>query len=147
MSHVCHAHQCFRKVDPKLLFCYPHWKKLPKVAQDVIWREYRAGQEITKDPSARYVVAQGVAVIIVAAAEKQRDLGTLCKNWLARVALYAELGTLSPKDSFGLALEMDADRTVMITEEDHDMLTAFAEGCGLLRQERTKKLAEEFAGS
>jgi hypothetical protein len=51
IAHTCHAHACFRKVPPAMLFCGAHWRRLPQPAQAVIWREYRNGQEIDKRPS------------------------------------------------------------------------------------------------
>lgn len=37
--------------------CKPHWFRLPKVIRDRIWLTYKAGQEITKSPSAKYLTA------------------------------------------------------------------------------------------
>lgn len=64
--HVCHAVNCWFPVTPRMLFCADHWCMLPKTAQSVIYREYRAGQERDKRPSARYLVAQAMVVAFVA---------------------------------------------------------------------------------
>ncbi len=44
-----------------MLFCRRHWFALPKKIQDAIWREYRDGQEIDKQPSVRYLAVQRLA--------------------------------------------------------------------------------------
>lgn len=41
--------------------CKPHWFALPKKIRDAVWREYRPGQELTKDPSLRYLAVQRLA--------------------------------------------------------------------------------------
>jgi hypothetical protein len=45
-----------------MLFCYPHWKALDRRIQDAVWREFRAGQEVDKDPSLRYLAVQQYAI-------------------------------------------------------------------------------------
>jgi hypothetical protein len=62
MSHTCHAHGCERRVPPSMFACKHHWFALRKPLRDAIWREYRPGQEKTKDPSARYMAVQRRAV-------------------------------------------------------------------------------------
>jgi hypothetical protein len=56
-KHLCHWPGCEREVDPRLWGCKSHWFRLPKPLRDEIWRTYRPGQEITKDPSREYVIA------------------------------------------------------------------------------------------
>jgi hypothetical protein len=65
MNHTCHAHGCKKLVPPKMLMCLKHWRMVPKFAQDDIWRTYRPGQEIVKNPSNDYLKAQQAAVILV----------------------------------------------------------------------------------
>lgn len=48
--------------------CRPHWFSLRKPMQRAIWREYREGQEVDKQPSKRYLVVQRRAVGEVAGA-------------------------------------------------------------------------------
>lgn len=67
MTHHCHAIGCSRDVPPRLLMCAPHWRSVPGNLQRLIWRTYRAGQEVTKDPSAVYLLAQAHVVAYVAA--------------------------------------------------------------------------------
>ncbi len=66
MSRLCHAHGCYTAVPPKMFMCKPHWFMLPADLRDAIWREYRPGQEITKNPSPRYMAVQKLAVARVA---------------------------------------------------------------------------------
>lgn len=61
-----------------MLMCLPHWRLLPKPAQRIIWYHYREGQEIDKNPSAHYLLAQGTAVVLVA---------FIGRRWSARQAL------------------------------------------------------------
>ena len=56
-NHTCHWPGCPKKVPPAMWGCRDHWFKLPKRLQALIWRHYRPGQEITKDPSAEYIAA------------------------------------------------------------------------------------------
>ncbi len=65
MSHLCHAHGCYTAVPPKMFMCKPHWFALPVELRNAIWREYRPGQEITKNPSPRYMAVQKLAVAYV----------------------------------------------------------------------------------
>ena len=57
MTHFCHWPGCRIEVPPKLWGCKPHWFRLPKAIRDAIWESYRLGQEISKTPSAEYLVA------------------------------------------------------------------------------------------
>lgn len=54
--HTCHWPGCERAVPPAMWGCKEHWFKLPKPLRDQVWKEYRPGQEITKTPSARYLI-------------------------------------------------------------------------------------------
>lgn len=56
-DHHCHWPGCTKKVPPALWGCRYHWYKLPRRLQALIWRHYRPGQEITKDPSPEYIDA------------------------------------------------------------------------------------------
>jgi hypothetical protein len=62
MAHQCHAYGCPVTVPPRMFMCRAHWRQLPKKFQDAIWREYSPGQERRKDPSARYMAVQQLAV-------------------------------------------------------------------------------------
>src|SRR5262249_9742426 len=50
MSHHCHAAGCERSVPPRMFVCSTHWRKLLPALQRAIWREYKPGQERTKNP-------------------------------------------------------------------------------------------------
>lgn len=45
-----------------MFMCKRHWFALPKPLRDVIWREYRPGQEKDKLPSVRYLAVQRRAI-------------------------------------------------------------------------------------
>lgn len=62
MTHTCHAHGCTRSVPPKMFACLLHWRSLRTAMQRAIWREYKPGQENTKDPSPHYMAVQRLAV-------------------------------------------------------------------------------------
>lgn len=57
MSHTCHWPGCPVEVEPQLWGCRTHWYRLPMAIRRDIWRYYRPGQEITKDPSDAYIGA------------------------------------------------------------------------------------------
>lgn len=56
-AHTCHWPGCTQQVAPALWGCRKHWFKLPMRLRQRIWRHYRAGQEVTKTPSAEYLAA------------------------------------------------------------------------------------------
>lgn len=68
-AHTCHAHGCAKAVPPKLLMCLNHWRMVPRHLQSMVWRHYRPGQEIDKNPSREYLLAQRAAVWAVFVAE------------------------------------------------------------------------------
>ncbi len=60
-EHLCHWPGCGKAVPPKLWGCRPHWFRLPIHLRAMIWRHYRPGQEIDKQPSMEYLkVARAV---------------------------------------------------------------------------------------
>jgi hypothetical protein len=65
MKHVCHATGCNVPVPPAMLMCRKHWFMVPKPIQNEVWRAYRPGQEVTKDPSEDYMRAYQRAVASV----------------------------------------------------------------------------------
>lgn len=52
-----------------MLMCRAHWWRVPRDIQNEVWRCYRKGQEIRKDPSPEYLAAMAAAIDAVAAAE------------------------------------------------------------------------------
>lgn len=69
-DHACHWPGCDRKVPPAMWGCRQHWYKLPLALRNKVWRTYRPGQEVSKDPSADYLaVAREVQDWIAANAE------------------------------------------------------------------------------
>jgi predicted membrane chloride channel (bestrophin family) len=61
MSHHCHWPGCKSTVPPSLWGCRDHWYTLPKHIRDLIWANYKPGQEVTKTPSVRYIEAARLA--------------------------------------------------------------------------------------
>ena len=62
MAHHCHAFACNRVVAPKFLMCRHHWSMVKPDIQKRVWATYRRGQEIDKEPSEDYLLAQRAAV-------------------------------------------------------------------------------------
>ena len=58
MIHHCHAHGCKTEVQPKMLMCAKHWRMVAPALQKRIRATYRPGQEIDKNPSRAYLLAQ-----------------------------------------------------------------------------------------
>ncbi len=55
--HTCHWPGCTLAVKPRLWGCRAHWYQLPIEIRQEIWRTYRPGQEVDKQPSRAYVAA------------------------------------------------------------------------------------------
>jgi hypothetical protein len=49
-GHGCHWPGCSQQVPPAMWGCRRHWFMLPKRLRNVLWREYRAGQEEGRSP-------------------------------------------------------------------------------------------------
>ena len=62
MNHTCHATGCTTPVPPRMFMCKRHWFRLPTHMRDEVWRVYRPGQEVTKDPSPEYVATARAAI-------------------------------------------------------------------------------------
>ncbi len=60
-QHHCHWIGCKVQVPPKMYACRRHWYMLPESIRNEIWRYYRPGQEVTKDPSRAYIEAARMA--------------------------------------------------------------------------------------
>lgn len=69
MSHLCHWSGCPKEVPPAMWGCSSHWYALPKFLRDAIWRHYRAGQEISKTPSNKYVIVARLVQLWIEARE------------------------------------------------------------------------------
>lgn len=67
--HRCHAKGCETCVPPRLLMCPMHWRMVPSALQAEVWRFYRRGQEVSKDPSPEYLTAMQAAIDYVALSE------------------------------------------------------------------------------
>lgn len=71
MSHKCHAIGCEREVPPRLLMCYLHWKKVPRLLQLQVWKEYRPGQYKGGYISPAYLAAARAAIDAVGDTRKE----------------------------------------------------------------------------
>ncbi len=69
MAHHCHAVECQEPVPPKMHMCLRHWRMVPKAVQDLIWKHYRPGQEIDKEPTVEYLCVAFVSISCVALKE------------------------------------------------------------------------------
>lgn len=69
MEHHCHAVGCKVSVPPKMHMCLTHWRMVPKAVQELIWKHYRLGQEIDKNPSVEYIATAFVSISCVALKE------------------------------------------------------------------------------
>lgn len=49
-THPCPIPQCEHRISKSLLMCWPHWRRVPKFLQRVIWREVKSADrtEYTK---------------------------------------------------------------------------------------------------
>jgi hypothetical protein len=62
VSHLCHAYACTKEIPPKILMCLKHWRLVDQKIQAMVWKTYVPGQEIRKDPTRAYLLAQRSAV-------------------------------------------------------------------------------------
>lgn len=62
MAHTCHAEGCKVAVPPRMLMCLKHWRMVPKHLQREVWRHYRPGQEIDKNPPPEYLEVMRAAI-------------------------------------------------------------------------------------
>lgn len=70
-EHKCHAKGCDVAVPPKRLFCLKHWRMTPRHLQLEVWRHYRPGQEIDKNPSPVYLDVMKRAIEAVSTREER----------------------------------------------------------------------------
>lgn len=68
-EHRCHAAGCTAVVPPAMLMCRMHWFMVPKPLRQAVWRLYRRGQEVTKDPTPDYLAVARAAIDAVAQRE------------------------------------------------------------------------------
>ena len=68
-THHCHAIGCNKPVPPKMLMCKRHWAMVPPPLRQEVWRHYRPGQEVDKNPSPEYLAAAKAAIAAVCKAE------------------------------------------------------------------------------
>lgn len=59
-DHTCHWPGCGQQVHPAMWGCRTHWFRLPKKLRDMIWMEYRPGQEEDGRVSERYLMVASI---------------------------------------------------------------------------------------
>lgn len=109
MTHHCHAEGCSREVPPRLLMCPAHWRALPARLKVAVLRAYRPGQEIDKQPSAEYLVAQRKACMWVAVKEGRRTVGDAAVEvlrWMPETRALLNVVRAGPLTAVEMADEM-----------------------------------------
>lgn len=91
MMHTCHAHGCTRAVPPRMFACREHWAAVRRVLRDAIWKEYRPGQEIDKNPSLRYLAVQRLAVAELAFRPNDEAAAAVAAPYLAAAVKFANM--------------------------------------------------------
>ena len=61
-EHTCHIPTCPTLVPPRMLMCWPHWKRVPSLLRRMVYATYRDGQERDKSPSQEYLRAVLAAI-------------------------------------------------------------------------------------
>jgi len=79
-KHTCHAEGCAKRVPPRFLMCAPHWYMVPNELQAEVYRHYRPGQEIDKQPSPEYLQAARAVIEAVATAAPIRHSSFVIRN-------------------------------------------------------------------
>lgn len=69
MKHTCHARDCETAVPPEMLMCRKHWAMVPLETQRAVYRSYRKGQCVDKNPSRDWLRAAREAINAVALQE------------------------------------------------------------------------------
>lgn len=103
-AHHCHAVGCDETVPPKMLMCPKHWRMVPKKLQQAVWRTYRLGQEITKNPSPEYLAAAKAAIAAVQKAEDKLPKPSLSVP--EPVPLKTSAGRQNPLDKNGALIQI-----------------------------------------
>lgn len=70
MTHTCHALDCTDAIAPRLFMCRRHWRMVPRLLQKELWKQYRPGQEVDKQPSAQYLLIAKACITSVATQER-----------------------------------------------------------------------------
>ena len=73
-AHKCHVPGCPTEVPPHMLMCLKHWRRVPELLRKRVWRTYRKGQEIDKNPSPAYLEAATAAIKSVQPPKEQPSL-------------------------------------------------------------------------
>jgi hypothetical protein len=79
-----------------MLMCIAHWRRVPKLLQQLVWAEYRPGQENDKKASLRYMAVQRAAVAVVAHKEARPDVDEWRIDCSMRRTMCREAGVGDP---------------------------------------------------
>jgi hypothetical protein len=71
MNHACHAEGCEEEIPPRMHMCLRHWRMVPEIVRQLVWKHYRPGQEIDKQPSTEYLATIFVSISCVAFRESR----------------------------------------------------------------------------
>jgi hypothetical protein len=82
VTHTCHAHNCKTVVQPRMFVCRTHWAALRQIVKNAVWREYRDGQEVRKDPTPRYLAVQRRAVAELAFKPNDEEAAQIAAAYL-----------------------------------------------------------------
>ena len=120
--HTCHAHGCARVVPPRMFMCSGHWFSLPSPLRAAIWREYKPGQEITKNPSQRYMAVQKLCVAMVAFRPNDEHAARAAAPYLFDAEVWQEAAIRAGQgDPFKGLLD---ERTATIGEEIRNIVVS-----------------------
>ncbi len=64
-KHTCHVDNCNVVVPPKMLMCANHWRRVPQKEQLAVYKTYKPGQEVNKNPSNEWLTAAKAAIASV----------------------------------------------------------------------------------
>ena len=70
--------------------CARHWRALPQALKSAIWREYKAGQEISKTPSWRYIAVQRRAVGWLAFKANDEAAARACAPYMIEAEIWRQ---------------------------------------------------------
>lgn len=53
--HRCHWPTCITPVPPRMWGCRKHWRMIPQILKDKLWKAYVVRQEVNKNPTMEYL--------------------------------------------------------------------------------------------
>lgn len=111
LIHRCHAEGCHVEVEPKLLMCLRHWRMVPRELQNRVWKHYRPGQEIDKNPTPEYLEVMKEAIAAVAIAPFGWEVEVLCCDKMLKLEQNSER-----KSFYFVGSRRNAERRAMLKQ-------------------------------